>query len=199
MEPLIFSSSASTSLLDKNNTLWQAQQLLDEVSRFRAGHEDGRGLSRDSIPLVITGDFNATPHSSPDKDGDGVYQPMCYRQVMSHPLALRSAFHVQETFTTWKIRPLRSGTAHGCNGAVGYPSAAAGGDSTGGDRETKESKHCIDYVFISSTVQLERRSTLPSGEELGPRRAPSFVYPSDHFAMAVNLRLPNASADWSTS
>lgn len=169
------------------------------MSRFRAGHEKGRGLSGGSIPLVIVGDFNATPHSSPDKDGDGIYQPLCYQQVMSHPLALRSAFDVKETFTTWKIRPLRSGTDRGCIGTGGLPSVTAGGDSTDGDRKTKESKHCIDYVFISGTVHVERRSTLPSGEELGPRRAPSFVYPSDHFAMAVKLRLSHASADWSTS
>ncbi|CAN0526519.1 unnamed protein product, partial [Scytosiphon promiscuus] len=52
-----------------------------------------------------------------------------------------------------------------------------------------ESKHCIDYVWVSGGVRPERRSTLPSSEELGPARAPSFVYPSDHFAIAVDLRL----------
>ncbi|CAN0178918.1 unnamed protein product [Scytosiphon promiscuus] len=141
----------------------QAKQLLDEVSRFRAGHELARGLPSGSIPLIVAGDFNATPHES-----EG-YEPLCYRQVTAHPLALRSALPVSEGFfTTWKIRPAR-------------PPAAKGA--------TRESKHCIDYVWVSGGVRPERRSTLPSSEELGPARAPSFVYPSDHFAIAVDLRL----------
>ncbi|CAN0490033.1 unnamed protein product [Hapterophycus canaliculatus] len=143
----------------------QAKQLLDEVARFRAGHEQARGLPPGSIPLVIAGDFNATPHAS------GGYEPLCYRQVVAHPLALRSALPVGDGFfTTWKIRPAK-------------PPAAEGA--------TRESKHSIDYVWVSDGVQPARISTLPSPEELGPSRAPSFVYPSDHFAIAVDLRLPS--------
>ncbi|CAN0176989.1 unnamed protein product [Ectocarpus fasciculatus] len=138
----------------------QAKQLLDEVARFRAGQEQARGLPAGSIPVVIAGDFNATPHAS------GGYEPLCYGEVTAHPLALRSALPLgDDFFTTWKVR-----------GAEG-----------GG---VKESRHCIDYVWLSGGVSPVGGSTLPSAEGLGPERAPSFAYPSDHFAMAVDLRLP---------
>ncbi|CAM9467327.1 unnamed protein product [Ectocarpus sp. 12 AP-2014] len=138
----------------------QAKQLLDEVARFRAGQEKARGLPAGSVPVIIAGDFNATPHAS------GGYEPLCYRQVTAHPLALRSALPLgDDLFTTWKVR-------------------AAGGGGV------KESRHCIDYVWLSEGVTTVGGSTLPSAEELGPEKAPSFAYPSDHFAMAIDLRLP---------
>eukprot|EP00903_Cladosiphon_okamuranus_P017463 g16085.t1 len=147
----------------------QAKQLLDEVARFRAGHEQARGLPSGSIPVIVAGDFNATPHSS------GGYEPLCYRQVAAHPLALRSALPTgEEFFTTWKIRPANK--------------PPGGGPAVEG--ATKESKHCIDYMWVSSGVKPVLGLTLPSAEELGPTRAPSFVYPSDHFAIAVDLQLP---------
>lgn len=147
----------------------QAKQLLDEVARFRAGHEQARGLPSGSIPLIVAGDFNATPRSS------GGYEPLCYRQVTAHPLALRSALPTgEDSFTTWKIRPANK--------------PPAGGSEVAG--ATRESKHCIDYMWVSGGLQPKSGSTLPSAEELGPTRAPSFVYPSDHFAIAVDLHLP---------
>lgn len=149
----------------------QAKQLLDEVARFRAGHEQARGLPSGSIPLIVAGDFNATPRSSVG------YEPLCYRQVTAHPLALRSALPTGEDFfTTWKIRPANKPPVGGSEMVV------AGG--------TRESKHCIDYMWVTSRVRPTSGSTLPSAEELGPTRAPSFVYPSDHFAIAADLRLP---------
>ncbi|CAN0451879.1 unnamed protein product, partial [Laminaria digitata] len=54
----------------------------------------------------------------------------------------------------------------------------------------KETKHCIDYVWVSGGVRPRRYSMMPTEEALGPLRAPSFVYPSDHFAVAVDLVLP---------
>eukprot|EP00752_Nemacystus_decipiens_P013467 g11929.t1 len=147
----------------------QAKQLLDEVARFRAGHEQARGLPAGSIPLVIAGDFNATPRSS------GGYEPLCYRQVTAHPLALQSALPTDEGFfTTWKIRPANKPQ----------------GEGSGVEGATRESKHCIDYMWVSGGVRPMSGSSLPSPDELGPTKAPSFVYPSDHFAIAVDLRLP---------
>ncbi|CAB1097311.1 unnamed protein product [Ectocarpus sp. CCAP 1310/34] len=138
----------------------QAKQLLDEVARFRAGQEKARGLPAGSVPVIIAGDFNATPHAS------GGYEPLCYGQITSHPLALRSALPLgDDLFTTWKVR-------------------AAGGGGV------KESRHCIDYVWLSEGLRPVEGSTLPSAEGLGLERAPSFAYPSDHFAIAVDLRLP---------
>lgn len=159
----------------------QVAQLLHEVDRFRAGHEAARGLPACSIPVVIAGDFNATPHPSDSGglDGGG-YEPLCYQRMMVNTLGLRSAFPVDSTFTTWKIR-LKSGAVASGTGLT--PNVDA--------METKETKHCIDYVWVSGHVQTARRSTFPTAEELGPDRAPSFVYPSDHFALAIELRLPH--------
>ena len=187
----------------------QAQQLLDEVTRFREGHERGRGLPPGSIPLIVAGDFNAAPHRS--KAGSGGYEPMCFRQVTSHPLALQSAFPLEGAFTTWKIRPGPkpaaaavvedaaggggSAEGDGVTGAEGGGGREVGGGGGGGEKAmvgTKETKHCIDYMWVSEGVQPTRHSLMPTEEQLGPLRAPSFVYPSDHFAVAVDLVLPCA-------
>lgn len=162
------------------------------MDRFRAGHEARRGLPAGSIPLVIAGDFNATPHASQSGGvTGGGYEPLCYRRVIAHPLKVKSAFPVDGMFTTWKIRPQKCAAA---------PVPVPGGntDADGGkakatvevEIDTKETKHCIDYVWVSEGVNVVRRSTFPTAEELGPLRVPSFVYPSDHFALAVELRLP---------
>ncbi|CAN0559161.1 unnamed protein product, partial [Laminaria digitata] len=128
-------------------------QLLDEVTRFREGHERARSLPSGSISLVIAGDFNAAPHRS--KPGSGGYEPLCFRQVTAHPLALVSAFPLEGYVSTWKIRP-------------GPPRPAAAAAAT---------KHCIDYVWVSGGVRPRRYSMMPTEEALGPLRAPSFVYP----------------------
>lgn len=171
----------------------QASQLLAEVDRFRVGHEAGRGLPPGSIPLVVAGDFNATPHMSKSGGGDGSgYEPLCFQRIMNHPLRLRSAFPLEGMFTTWKVRPLAAAAAPPAAdlaAATDTPAQQAKGSAAEGGR-TKETKHCIDYVWVSEGVQTVRRSTFPRGEELGPLRAPSFVYPSDHFALAAELRLP---------
>ena len=69
-------------------------------------------------------------------------------------------------------------------------SGAGGKGGRKGIVGTKETKHCIDYVWVSGGVRPSRHSMMPTEEALGPLRAPSFVYPSDHFAVAVDLVLP---------
>ncbi|CAM9698954.1 unnamed protein product [Discosporangium mesarthrocarpum] len=152
--------------------LKKTEQLLEEVERFRALHSSSRHLQLEDVPVIVTGDFNATPHPS---DGPtGTYEPLCYRTVLQHPLRLRSMFDVDHTFTTWKIRPL----------------GGSAGRSGGEEGVTREVKHCIDYVWASDGVDTVRWSSMPTAEALGPARAPSYVYPSDHFSLAVELRLP---------
>ncbi|CBJ28400.1 conserved unknown protein [Ectocarpus siliculosus] len=97
----------------------QAKQLLDEVARFRAGQEKARGLPAGSVPVIIAGDFNATPHAS------GGYEPLCYRQVTAHPLALRSAPAVRR-------RLLHHLEGSGCGG--------------GGRREGEQALHRLRVV-----------------------------------------------------
>lgn len=167
---------ASHPLSQRASRATQATQLLAEVERFRQGHEEGRGLSANSIPLVVAGDFNASPCGSQTTvpEDQGGYDPLCYQLVISHPLALRSAFPVEDTFTTWKIRAKAPGEQRLGISAREQPS-------------TKEVRHCIDYVWVSDDVMVEGRSSLPGSEELGPSRIPSLAYPSDHLALAVEL------------
>ncbi|CAM9306325.1 unnamed protein product [Choristocarpus tenellus] len=141
----------------------QVKQLLDEVQRFRSLHTSSRGLNAQDVPVVVTGDFNAIPHTFL---GPSKYKPQCFNTILQHPLKLRSAFDVDSVFTTWKIRPKSEAV------------------------DTIESKHCIDYIWVSEGVEVAQESTMPTGEALGPPRAPSYVYPSDHFALAVKLQLP---------
>ncbi|XP_043223408.1 nocturnin-like isoform X2 [Amphibalanus amphitrite] len=57
-------------------------------------------------------------------------------------------------------------------------------------RATGEVCHTLDYVFISvGRFAVTALLPAPTGEALGPRRAPSLTYPSDHFSLVVDLRL----------
>lgn len=62
-------------------------------------------------------------------------------------------------------------------------------------REEGEMCHTIDYVFFSKRdFDVCQILKLPTGEEIGEDRIPSFQYPSDHFSLACDFRLK--SSDW---
>lgn len=57
-----------------------------------------------------------------------------------------------------------------------------------------ESCHTIDYVWYSRhLLGVEQVLPFPTGEQIGPDRVPSFQYPSDHFSLVVDFKLPDAS------
>ncbi|XP_018013286.1 nocturnin-like isoform X2 [Hyalella azteca] len=66
-------------------------------------------------------------------------------------------------------------------------------------RGNGESKHNIDYVLYtsegSSVLQVLGSLDHPSEEALGPGRAPSLAYPSDHFSLVCDFALPELSDD----
>ncbi|CAM9492253.1 unnamed protein product [Choristocarpus tenellus] len=151
----------------------QIKQLLVEIERFRYGHATGRGASPETIPVVLAGDLNAPPVEVEGGSGSSKgYDPLCIQEVRAHSLGFHSAFDLDGMFTTWKIRPA-------VKGWTGPPSK----------QERTEIKSCMDYVWVTKGVEILRRSSLPTGDDLGVERIPSHKYPSDHFALAVELKL----------
>ncbi|KAK3918694.1 Nocturnin, partial [Frankliniella fusca] len=143
------------------------QQGIDLLNVV-AAHADGR-------PVLLAGDFNAEPS-----------EPV-YRTVLQHPaLRLASAYskashRAQED----------DGIVHGDPVA-----ASAQGEppyTTWKIREEGEQCHTIDYIFYSrSAFSVSALMDFPSGEALGPGRAPSYQYPSDHFSLCAELRLEDS-------
>ncbi|XP_064482291.1 nocturnin-like isoform X2 [Ornithodoros turicata] len=92
------------------------------------------------------------------------WEPVYKTLLGQKDLGLESSYAVDEQeppYTTWKIR------------------------------EEGEVKHTIDYIFFSRRdFTLEARLQLPSEGDIGPGRVPSLAYPSDHFSLVVDLRLP---------
>lgn len=109
-------------------------------------------------PLIVSGDFNA-------EDTEPVYQ------VFSHsPLKLSSAYRDatgtdnEPLYTTWKIR----------------------GSSRGSTE--REVQRTIDYIWYSrETLKMVSTLAVPTGEEIGEDRVPSYSYPSDHFSLAADF------------
>ena len=92
---------------------------------------------------------------------------------VSSPLNLDSAYkrlspsNEEAPFTTWKIRG-------GPNGPV-------------------EVSKTIDYMWYTpSTVSVRSLRSIPSGDELGVDRLPSFSYPSDHLSLAADFDVSSA-------
>lgn len=74
---------------------------------------------------------------------------------------LESVYHNQEpAYTTWTVR--------------------------------EDGEHCktLDYILYSrESFHVERLLRLPSEQEIGEQRVPSFRHPSDHFALVADLVL----------
>lgn len=143
------------------------QQGIDLLNVV-AAHADGR-------PVLLAGDFNAEPS-----------EPV-YRTVLQHP-ALRLASAYSKASHRGEEG---DGVAHGDPVA-----ASAQGEppyTTWKIREEGEQCHTIDYIFYSrSAFSVSALMDFPSGEALGPGRAPSYQYPSDHFSLCAELRLEDS-------
>lgn len=94
-----------------------------------------------------------------------------YHRFSSSPLGLDSAYtllsqdgHTEPAYTTWKIRP--------CG----------------------ESRGTLDYIWYSRDG-LSVRSVLdiPTEEQIGPDRLPSFHYPSDHLSLLCDISFTEES------
>uniref|UniRef100_UPI00398EB292 nocturnin-like isoform X1 n=2 Tax=Pristiophorus japonicus TaxID=55135 RepID=UPI00398EB292 len=88
-----------------------------------------------------------------------------YEQFTKSRLNLNSAYKLlsedgqsEPPFTTWKIRP------------------------------SGESCHTLDYIWYSQhAFRVNRLLNLPTEEQIGPNRLPSFHYPSDHLSLVCEF------------
>ena len=69
-----------------------------------------------------------------------------------------------------------------CNFRPGKDGSAGG---------VRESRHTIDYcMYAGAGLSVSEILSMPSADDLGEARAPSFTYPSDHFSLQVQFSLP---------
>ncbi|AWP12557.1 putative nocturnin [Scophthalmus maximus] len=88
-----------------------------------------------------------------------------YRRFSSSPLGLNSAYKLlssdgqtEPAYTTWKIRP------------------------------SGESCSTLDYIWYShDALRVDRLLNIPTEEQIGPDRLPSYHYPSDHLSLLCDI------------
>nr|XP_015821179.2 nocturnin isoform X1 [Nothobranchius furzeri] len=88
-----------------------------------------------------------------------------YRRFSSSPLGLTSAYRLlssdgqsEPAYTTWKIRP--------------------SGESCG----------TLDYIWYThGALSVEKLLDIPTEEQIGPGRLPSYHYPSDHLSLLCDI------------
>ncbi|KAM7418525.1 hypothetical protein PAMA_015911 [Pampus argenteus] len=88
-----------------------------------------------------------------------------YRRFITSPLGLDSAYKklsqdglTEPEYTTWKIRP------------------------------TGECCTTLDYIWYSQdTLRVDAVLDMPTEEQIGPNRLPSFSYPSDHLSLVCDF------------
>lgn len=62
-------------------------------------------------------------------------------------------------------------------------------------RDEGEVCHTIDYVFYSGhKIHVDAVLELPTAEEIGEDRVPSFAYPSDHFSLCCDFKFGYSSS-----
>ncbi|CAM9457882.1 unnamed protein product [Chrysoparadoxa australica] len=152
---------ASKTLQGEISRAKEAREFLDKATALRSqlGKPLESGGTGADVPVLLCGDFNATPRAC------SMYEGLCYREIEKHPLSLQSVYPLDDdSFTTWKIRQ-------------------------GPDGKDKETRHTIDYMLHSSGITPLSYLGMPSSEDLGAARAPSFVYPSDHFSLVATFAL----------
>lgn len=109
------------------------------------------------LPTLVMGDYNAQP----DKD-DKIGKPCAYSATINHAgIDLTStyadALGGEPEYTTWKRRPPPKG----------------------------EVKRTIDYMFHTKEFKTTQILKLPLREDMDEELTPSFMYGSDHFALAA--------------
>ncbi|XP_019723094.1 nocturnin isoform X2 [Hippocampus comes] len=93
-----------------------------------------------------------------------------YRRFRSSPLGLDSAYKLlsadrqtEPPYTTWKIRP------------------------------TGESCSTLDYIWYThDSLSVDCLLDIPTEEQIGPDRLPSFHYPSDHLSLLCDISFKEA-------
>lgn len=94
-----------------------------------------------------------------------------YRRFSSSPLGLNSAYKLlssdgetEPAYTTWKIRP------------------------------SGESCSTLDYIWYShDALSVECLLGIPTEEQIGPDRLPSYHYPSDHLSLLCDIKFRDES------
>lgn len=98
-------------------------------------------------------------------DFNGVPDEEVYRRFITSPLGLDSAYKklsqdglAEPEYTTWKIRP------------------------------TGECCTTLDYIWYSKDMlRVDAVLDMPTEEQIGPNRLPSFAYPSDHLSLVCDF------------
>lgn len=98
-------------------------------------------------------------------DFNAVPSEEVYRRFITSPLGLDSAYKKlsvdglnEPEYTTWKIRP------------------------------TGECCSTLDYIWYSKdTLRVDAVLDMPTDEQIGPNRLPSYRYPSDHLSLVCDF------------
>jgi len=126
------------------------------------GGVNGNGLPPAALPVIIAGDFNATPDSVPCKE------------MKAHPAGLESI---------WDVKPLSS--------VIVRDGSDAGERefSTWKFRSAGESKRIIDHMWFTRGRKLRPTSRwrMLTEKEIGPTALPCVAYASDHLALCVEF------------
>lgn len=136
----------------------RSAQGADLLQRLRSITSQGGPVSQDQ----------AAPGSIPlVVCGDFNAEPTeeVYRRFSSSPLGLNSAYKLlssdgqtEPAYTTWKIRP------------------------------SGESCSTLDYIWYShDALSVDCLLDIPTEEQIGPDRLPSYHYPSDHLSLVCDL------------
>lgn len=137
--------------------------------KARSGWETFRGAQGANLLQQLKGILSAQQEETVPLFvcGDFNAEPSeeVYRRFLNSPLGLDSAYRTlsadgssEPSYTTWKIRP------------------------------SGESRSTLDYVWYSRHgFSVDAVLSIPSEEQIGPDRLPSYHYPSDHLSLICDF------------
>ena len=166
---------AKNSENNENTRKQQVAQLLisidKEVGKLKATAVDD---SKENVPILILGDFNADPPSQPmgrtvmssvgqvlEHSIGGCPNPAPVRQ-QNRKCGFQSAYDISDPSTDlWTTRKIRG---------------------------TETTKRIIDFIFYAGSLKCTAVLDVPSSDLVEPSKLPGLRYPSDHLLVAAGFR-----------
>jgi len=160
----------------------EVAQLLTAIDRA----VDSLKASGRPPAVILTGDLNASPTSCSTG-----YGALAYETVKAHPFGYRSVLNDDKPVAS--SRSVLGGKSPLSNEGKGVWTTWKARNKQGRESVVK---HCIDYILYvppatgrSTGVVAQSVLDIYSDEYIGADLLPSALYPSDHLAIAADLRV----------
>lgn len=201
---------------------WESRQLLEAIkikcttyrqcSHTPSHSNDQVHKGFANIPVILTGDLNATPDTVSGSEVGyyevgNKYESQAYPFIKRHSLGFRSVMNddmsgvstggevtSQDVWTSWKTRwkGAEEVSVKQCIDYIMYsPGICSKDGAEEGDTFNNDASIIRSLNSVAPTIGIHAVAALeiPRDDSIGPERLPSAQHPSDHISLVADLQL----------